>query len=848
MSPAGSPVPESGSRLRKAGIWGAPLAVLFAVWLWLVYSSGGFITHQWLPPSLALGVFGLVVSLLVAYPRRPGQLSLGALVLFGGYSIWVAVSAVWADSPTRVWLESGRTFTYLLVFALAVVYLSDQGARRVFRYLVMAAGCVLLAVCVWKLGTTDNIAGLFYSGNRLGYPVSAPNHAAALLLVMFWPLMWLAAGPEERAPVRGIALGLATGLLGLSFMTQSRGALWTLGISTILTFVISPARLRTLFYLVVPALLMAYVFPRLNRYWLEGPESIGGALAVRTVLAAALTAGFVGMILALLEKWVRVTKPMKAIFGTVVLLAAVAGLVYGSIALTRDAGGPMSWASQTWRQFIGQTAQEPDPESHTRFMLLTSSGRVGIWKVAVQEFESAPVLGVGADNFVFQYDRLRTSETYKPRQAHSIELQVLGDTGIVGGVFAFGGILLILIGMLWPRCAAGWRGARESWLCRRRPTSGAQAARAAPACNLRWGKDSITYGWEMALLAGASYWLVHASVDWLWQMAGVSIPAVLLAAAGVASIDGRAGVLWPGLSRRLRLRAPSTPPDPQPAEVDAPRESAGLADSIEVENLMMIAPRAAQYEGKARRHRRREQRRSRAREVFRPPGPLSQVFRLLLVALSLVVIISTGLPYASLLCQDSALVLAATDPARAVKRAGSALSLMPTDPAPYSTQASIYRRAAQDALATGASDKAGAVLDDLALTLASYEKAIALEPADWTLRLHAGVATLDLLLAKGYSENWGFAFMYSDLSVNLTGLGDWSELAGVPSVPEPGQAAASVAQDAPARDSAQHYRSMSRQELVSLTQTFLQAAKERNPLAAQIDATLVVLANIGVTD
>jgi hypothetical protein len=134
LSPAASPVPESGSRLRRAGIWGAPLAVLFVVWLWLVYSSGGFITHQWLPPSLALGVFGLIVSLLVAYPRRPGQLSLAALLLFGGYSIWVAVSALWADSPTRVWLESGRTFTYLLVFALAVVFLSDQGARRVFRY------------------------------------------------------------------------------------------------------------------------------------------------------------------------------------------------------------------------------------------------------------------------------------------------------------------------------------------------------------------------------------------------------------------------------------------------------------------------------------------------------------------------------------------------------------------------------------------------------------------------------------------------------------------------------------------------------------------------------------------
>jgi hypothetical protein len=842
LSPAGSTVPESGSRLRRAGIWGAPLAALFGVWLWLAYSSGGFIAHQWLPPSLGLGVFALIVSLLVAYPRRPGQLSLSALLLFGGYSIWVAVSALWADSPTRVWLESGRTFTYLLVFALAVIYLSDQGARRVFRYLVMAAGCVVFAVCVWKLGTTDNLAGLFNVDDRLGYPVSAPNHAAALFLVAFWPLMWLAAGPEERAPVRGIALGLATGLLGLSFMTQSRGAIWTLAITLIFTFVISPARLRTLFYLIVPALLMAYAFPRLNRYWLEGPETVGGALAVRTLLAAALTAAFVGMILALLEKWIRVSRRMKAIFGTVILVAALGGLVYGSITLTREAGGPIKWTSQTWRQFTGQTAPDPASESHTRFTLLNSSGRVGIWKVAVQEIEHAPVLGVGADNFVFQYQQLRTTETYKPQQAHSFELQVLGETGAVGGVFAFGGILLILGGLLWPRCAAGWRGTREAWLRRRLGASGAQAARAAPQGNVRWGTNSLTYGWEMALLAGAAYWLIHASVDWLWQMAGVSIPAVLFAAAGVAGIDARAGVLWPRLGRRLRLRAPSTPPEPQEKDVLAEESPASGADDLE--QLLMVSRRTEQYEGRIRRRRRREQRRIRTRELFHPPGPLSQAFRVVMVALSLVVIISTGLPYASLLYQDSALSLADSDPARAVKRAGSAPTLMPTDPAPYVTQALIYRRAAEDALASGDRDRAGVVLDDLALAVASYDKAIALEPVDWTLRFHAGVATIDLLLAAGYSEDWGFDFMYGDLSVNLTGLGDWSELAGS-SVPETGQAAGSLAQNELTRESAAQYRSLSREELVGMAQNFLQAAKERNPLASQIDATLAILLRIG---
>jgi len=59
---------------------------------------------------------------------------------------------------------------------------------------------------------------------------------------------------ENRALIRGLSLSLATALLALAFMTQSRGAVWSLGFSLVLTFIVSPARLRTLFYLCVPAL------------------------------------------------------------------------------------------------------------------------------------------------------------------------------------------------------------------------------------------------------------------------------------------------------------------------------------------------------------------------------------------------------------------------------------------------------------------------------------------------------------------------------------------------------------------------------------------------------------------
>jgi len=831
---------EEGGPRSGAPIWAAPFVVLIGVWLWLAFSSGGYVARLWLAPALALGLFGLVVALCIAYPRRPRQLSLAVLAFFGAYSLWVALSALWAESTTRVWMESGRTFGYLLVLALALVFFTDPGARRVFRYLLIAGAFVLLIICIWRLWATDDLARLFFV-KRLAYPTSYPNNAAALFLVAFWPLMWLAAGPEERAPVRGVALGVATGLLGLAIMTQSRGAIWSLAISLVLMFALSPHRLRLLFYLLVPALLMIYEFPSLNRYWLEGPEMVGGGPGARTLVVAAITAAFIGMILALLERWVRVSGRMKAIFGTIVLAVVVAGGIYGAVALTSDIGGPFSWVSQTWRQFTADaatgTVERSEAQGASRFTTVSSGGRVNIWKVAWRQFEASPVLGAGGDNFVFQYDRLRTLANYKPQQAHSIELQILGDTGVVGGIFAFGGILLALGGVLWPRCTAGWRGARETWLRRRKGPRDGETAGADPRmCNPRWGSDPKAYGWEMALLTGAAFWFIHASVDWLWQMPGVSIAALLLLAGAVAGVDARAGVMWPRLNRRRAREVP-------PAEDMPATQSAETETSHEDGLLVLRGRRSDQYAAKIRRRERKAMRKRRAAHLLQPPGPLSQGFRAGLGAVSLVVLLAAGLPFLSLQYQDSALALARTNGGRAAQRAATAHWFVPGDPGPYITQASIYASAAREALVSTGQDRAGAVLDDLALAIASFERAIALEPAGWSLHCQAGLATLDLLLAKQYAE--GSTAPEENPGPATGSLQDWSGLAGLQqAIPGPGQAAESLATDPAARVAASRYRDLTRDELGDLARSFLGAADERNPLEAKVDETIQALEDI----
>ena len=549
---AGAAAAPAAPPSRIALLWVLPVVFLLAIWLWLVFSSGGYPIENWVFPMVALGVFGLTVASTWAYPRRPRQLSLAVLALFAAYAIWVLASNLWADSSSLSWPAVGRTFAYLLTLALGLTYFTSPEARRAFRYLLMAAAFVLVAALLWQLWSVSAVAGLF-SGNRLAYPIGQPDNAAALFLVLFCPLLWLAAGPNERAPVRGAAIGLATGLLGLALMTQSRSAAWAMGIALVLFFVLSPGRVRLLFYLVVPGFLMVYAFPQLNRYWTLGPGAIGGGSAARTLTVAAIAAGFIGTILALLEDWVKVTARMKAIFGAVILAACVAALVYGAIVFTQDIGGPQMWVRDAWNQLLNEPAATPQTEVRPP---AGTGSREDLWKLMWAQLENHPLVGIGADNSGAGPD--------------SFVLQVLVDTGIIGAILAFGAVLTCIFGMLWPRLVVGWRRARRAW--------SPQGERASPPLS-RWGDKPMAYGWQMALFAGVAYWFIEANLQSLWAMTGTTLPALLMLAAGLAATDARAGVFWPG-PQRWRRRKPAGPA-PEPADTPQPADGPRPAGVIQ---------------------------------------------------------------------------------------------------------------------------------------------------------------------------------------------------------------------------------------------------------------------------
>ena len=98
---------------------------------------------------------------------------------------------------------------------------------------------------------------------------------------------------------------------------------------------------------------------------------------------------------------------------------------------------------------------------------------------------------MGADGFQPYYLRQGKSEE-RPRYAHSLELGVLAQTGLVGALLVFGAIGALLAAARCGPCA------------RATPPSGAAAGAAG---------------------AVFAYWFLHGSVDWFWEFAGLGAPA-----------------------------------------------------------------------------------------------------------------------------------------------------------------------------------------------------------------------------------------------------------------------------------------------------------------------------------
>jgi tetratricopeptide (TPR) repeat protein len=189
-------------------------------------------------------------------------------------------------------------------------------------------------------------------------------------------------------------------------------------------------------------------------------------------------------------------------------LAGVAALILIGAAV----GFGPSLASKAWHSFTRTPLQQTSADPTARLTSLSGT-RYPLWKVALKAFDAHPLDGIGAGTTEFWWNEHATDDEFV-RDAHSIWIQNLEELGAPG-------FLLILA------VAASALGLGIAVRRRVRRTASAGAA--------------------AAFLAVFLVYLLHASVDWMWESTAVTV----LALAGIAVLGARLGAARP------RLRAPA---------------------------------------------------------------------------------------------------------------------------------------------------------------------------------------------------------------------------------------------------------------------------------------------------
>jgi hypothetical protein len=165
------------------------------------------------------------------------------------------------------------------------------------------------------------------------------------------------------------------------------------------------------------------------------------------------------------------------------------------------AAGGGHWASDKWDHFVNENDVGHTNDPSERLGSVGNNGRIPQWRVAIDAFDEEPLLGKGAGTYALQWAQHRPY-AFTVVNAHSLYVEVMGELGIVG-------LLLIVTVML--------------------------AFLVGAARRLR-GPDRHVYAVFLAL---AIVWMIHAGIDWDWQMPAITV--WLFALGGLALARPAAG-------------------------------------------------------------------------------------------------------------------------------------------------------------------------------------------------------------------------------------------------------------------------------------------------------------------
>ena len=496
-----------------------PAILAAAVFVFWASAQGGVDPTDSYPGSLVL--LGLLCGVGFAYRAELfglPRLVVVAMALLALFTAWNFVSIGWADDQGAAWDGANHCLTYLIVFALfALPPWRPRPAALLLGIYTVAIAFVGLVVLLKAAGAEDPLR--YFVADRFSEPTGYQNANAALFTLSMFPAIFLAARRETPWLVRGVMLGCAGLLFGIALLPQSRGWLITAPIALVAYLVIVPGPVRSLTVLFPLALVMALIaHPVLQVFDVsDDPSRVGPALddARTAILVGAAVLFVVGCVIGLIDQRVELSPRAASTGRRAVLGAAGVAAVAGVVVVLAVIGNPVTWAGDRWHDF-----KAGDFEYRTgggsRLGQGLGSNRYDFWRVAADQFESAPVVGVGSENFAEDYLRDRHSGE-EPTYPHDLALQVISETGLVGALL-FGGFLAAsLVGVGRVRLRSG---------------------------------DPLSRGLAGIFAVVFVYWFLHSIGEWFWAFPALSAPIFAWLGIGMRLDAGRATPARPRWTKR----------------------------------------------------------------------------------------------------------------------------------------------------------------------------------------------------------------------------------------------------------------------------------------------------------
>jgi O-antigen ligase len=443
-------------RLESAGL---PVLAGIAT-VALAFANGGFFPTAVSATALAV-LFVLVARVVLAREPMAG-IGLGAFVAIGALALlaaWTLVSSTWAPNPAEAVIDFDRALLACFVLGLfAAGGSSATRAKRLVRSLALAILLVGLVALASRLLPELLTTPLEREPERLSYPLTYWNALGLMLAIglAFW--LHLASSAGEPAWVRAAAAAAFPPLSAALLLTFSRGALLIAVVGLVVYVALARSRglLGAMLAIVPPtalALNAAYGASLVASDEFTSPAGVaeGSGLALTIVLCAAAAAGLRAGTLPLDALVGGLPRTPRRATGGLLAVLAVLGLVVGAGALDAE-----TRVREALKEFSSERMRAGG-DTRDRLGSAGSPGRVNKWRVALEGYEAAPLVGQGGGSYASQWAQRRPNDQTAVN-AHSLPLETLAELGLVGLALLVLA-LAVLLGGLARRCRGRDRGA-----------------------------------------------------------------------------------------------------------------------------------------------------------------------------------------------------------------------------------------------------------------------------------------------------------------------------------------------------------------------------------------------------